>query len=161
MKPAKPRRLAYDMAIHGLQQLFSRGVRRQIQVRIQSVELKYVVVQRSWSRSGPKVSRGMSAAGRNARAISRPVGQIAWSKAFRKTFGGSRNIEGGPVQGVGGGLVRRVLDIVKNYGVRFQTFRRTCRWDRDSSEIRTRAICFPRAPHCALESRRHPATRCC
>src|SRR5580658_10541918 len=75
MEAAEIRRLADNVAIHRLQQILARCGGRQIQLRIQSVELEHVVMDRPRSRARPEIGSGISAAGRNARTVPRSVGQ--------------------------------------------------------------------------------------
>ncbi len=55
MEAAKPRRFADDVAVHGLQQIFASRIGREIQLRIQGVELEYVVMDRFGPSARPEV----------------------------------------------------------------------------------------------------------
>src|ERR1700689_3103485 len=98
MEAAEPRRLADDVAIHRLQQILARRGGRQIQLRVQSIELEQVVMDRPRTGARPEIGSWISAAGRNARTVPRPIGQIASPESFRQALGRSRDVERGPME---------------------------------------------------------------
>ena len=127
MEAAKPRRFAYDVAVHCLEQIFAGGIGREIQFGIQSVELEYVVMDRPGAGARPKVGRRFPATDRNAGTVSRAIRQIALTQSLGQACSRSRDIERRPVEGVGRSLVRGILNIVKNHGVGLETIGRGAR----------------------------------
>src|SRR5579872_4425748 len=61
---------------------------------------------------------------RDSRTVAGPVGQIARAQTLRQAFGRARYIERAPVESVGRGFVRGILDIVKDHGIGLQVVRR-------------------------------------
>ena len=98
MKAAEPRRFAYDVAVHCLQQILASRIGREIQLRVQGVELEYVVMDRPGPSARPEVGRRIPATGRNAGTISRAIGQIGRPQSFRQACGRSRDVERRPVE---------------------------------------------------------------
>jgi predicted nucleic acid-binding protein len=60
--------LANDVAFHGLHQLVAGRRRRQLELRVERVELKDIVMERSHARTGPEVRRRVVTASADARA---------------------------------------------------------------------------------------------
>ena len=96
-KRPNPRRLFADyVAIHRLQQLVARGVGGKVQLRVQSIELEHVVMQRSGAGARPEIA-WMPATCRESGTISSSVGEIVSSQCFGQALRGPRDIECGPM----------------------------------------------------------------
>src|SRR5690348_7467555 len=106
--------LADHVAFHALHDFVARGVRGQIQLRVERVELPHVVMERA--RAGPRTEVARSAAAStDARTVARAVRKITSAHAFRQTLRGTRDVERSPVQSVRGALGCRVFDVVEDY----------------------------------------------
>src|SRR5579872_1363028 len=109
------------MAFHRLRQLVARGVRREIQLLVQSVELKHVMMERTRTSARTEVG-GCSPAGGDTRAVARAIRQVTGSQSFRQTLGGSGDVERGPVERVRWTFGGRIFNVVKNDSVALQSF---------------------------------------
>src|SRR6185437_10154549 len=79
MEAAEPCRLAYDVAIHRLQQLFACCISRQIQLRVQGVELEDIVMDRTRPGARAEIDRRLPIARGNTRTVPRTVWQVSRS----------------------------------------------------------------------------------
>ncbi len=79
MKKPEPCGLADDMTVHRLEQIFARGVRRQIQFCVERIEFEHIVMKRTGTRPGAEICGRLTHARRNARTVACSVRQIAGS----------------------------------------------------------------------------------
>ena len=112
------------MAFHRFHQLIARRIGRQIQLRVQRIELEHIVMEWPGARARSEVRAWVAAARRDAGTVARSVGQIARSQTLRQALRRTGNVERRPVERVGRALVRGVLDVVEDHRVGLQAFGR-------------------------------------
>jgi hypothetical protein len=83
-------------AVHGLHQILASGGGRQVELRIQGVELEHIMMERTGGRARSEIYSWRPAASSDAWAVASPIGWVARGEAFRQTLGGSGDVEGGP-----------------------------------------------------------------
>src|SRR5512135_1880026 len=91
--------LADYVAFHALHDFIARGVRRQIELGVERVELPHIMMERTGARARAEVARS-AAAGTDAGAVARAVRKIARAHAFGQTLRGTRDVKRSPVQSV-------------------------------------------------------------
>src|SRR5262245_57709878 len=111
--------LADHVVLHALHDFITRSVRRQIQLRVERIELPHVVVERTGASARTEVARS-AAASTDTRTVARAVWKIAGAHAFGQALRRTRDVERGPVQSVRGALGRRVFNVVEYHDVSLQ-----------------------------------------
>src|SRR5271170_7941378 len=81
MEAANIRRLANDVAVHRLHQILTSGGGRQIQLRVQGIELEHVVME--WSRTCARPEKHSICPASDARAVHRSIRQSPCAESFR------------------------------------------------------------------------------
>ena len=81
------RRFADHVAFHRLQQIVARRIGRQIQFRVQCIELEHVVMEGPRAGARSEVGARVPAASRDARTVAGPIRQVAWPQTLRQPFG--------------------------------------------------------------------------
>ena len=114
MEAADVRRFTDNVPFHRRHELVARWrwSCRQIQLGVQGVELKHVVMERANAGTGSEV--GAHRAATNARTCPCAVSQVSAHHSFRQTLCGSGNIEHAPVKRVGCSAGRRIFDVMEN-----------------------------------------------
>src|SRR5215475_12675996 len=108
MEAADESGLADDVAFHCVQNLGARRRGGQIQLGVERIELKHIVMKRPRTGARPEISSPADIRGGLLCAIR----QISHRKAFLQSCGGARNIPDHPMQRIRLASSRRILNVM-------------------------------------------------